>query len=77
MPSDPFELADARIEPPSVMLSLDDLRSIVADLQEAVRLLAMRPNVPDADDAVNLNNSETLLRRALARLPGWLLEEMS
>jgi hypothetical protein len=60
--------------PLSVSVSLEDLQLTISELQTAVALLAL-PRVPRPLDPDALLVAERLVRSALARLPGWLLEE--
>jgi hypothetical protein len=86
MPPDPAQLADGRPDPgppqlPGVLpdgrvwIDAEELRFLIEELQTAVALLRMkRLSGAEPDPVVMANN---LIRIALARLPGWLLEEPS
>ena len=87
MPPDPAELADARPDPgpPQLAGTLPDGRIwidsgefsfAILELQTAVTLLEIHNRLPSPDlDAGRV--AERMIREALARLPGWLLEEPS
>ena len=55
-----------------IWLDAEELQFVVEELQTAVALIVLRRRQPDPDA---LLLAEKLLRSALARLPGWLLEE--
>jgi hypothetical protein len=87
MPPDPAELADARPDPGPPLLAgplpggriwIDsgELSFAILELQTAVALLEIHNRLPSSGlDAGRV--AERIVREALARLPGWLLEEPS